>query len=311
MSKLHLELRHLRAVRGIAEAGGLARAAAQMNLTQSALSHQVKALEDRIGMALFTRRTRPLRLSAAGERLRALADRVLPEIEAFEAEIDGLHAGRGGRLHIAMECHACHDWLIPVLDRFRRAWPAVDIDIRAGAAFAALDALDREEVDLVLTSDPAAAPGRGFAPLFDYEPVAIAAESHRFAGLPHVAAADFADQTLIAYPVDRSRLDAFVTLLAPAGVEPRAIRRTELTQMILLLVAAGHGVAVLPDWVLRNGPAPRGLVTRRLTETGVTRRMFAAMREADRALPFMAHALRLMRGPPGAGAAWHGGAAGL
>jgi LysR family transcriptional regulator for metE and metH len=311
MSKLHLELRHLRAVRAIAEAGGLARAAEQLHLTQSALSHQVKALEDRVGMALFSRRSKPLRLSAAGERMRALADRVLPEIDAFEAEIDGLHAGRGGRLFIAMECHACYDWLIPVLDRFRRAWPDVDIDIRAGAGFSGLAALTREAADLVLTSDPEPDPTLHFAPLFDYEPVAVAAESHGFAAKPFVTAEDFAAETLIAYPVDRARLDVFVTLLGPAGIEPRAMRRTELTQMILLLVAGGHGVAVLPDWVLRSAPAPRGLVARRLTETGLTRRMFAATRAGDRALPFMAHALRLMRGPPGAGAAWHGPPGGL
>jgi LysR family transcriptional regulator, regulator for metE and metH len=309
MSKLHLELRHLRAVRAIAEAGSFAGAAEQMHLTQSALSHMIKGIEDRVGMALFSRRSRPLRLSAAGERLRALAERVLPEIDAFEAEIDGLHSGRGGRLFIAMECHACYDWMIPVLDRFRRAWPAVDIDIRAGAGFSALGALDRDEVDLVLTSDPEAGAGRAFAPLFDYEPVAVAAESHPFAAKPFVTATDFAAETLIAYPVDRSRLDVFVALLAPAGVEPRGIRRTELTQMILLLAAGGHGVAVLPDWVLRSGPAPRGLIARRLTEAGVTRRMFAATRAADRALPFMAHALRLMRGPPGT--AWQRGAGNL
>lgn len=305
MSKLHLDLRHLRAVRAIAESGGLARAAQQLNLTQSALSHQVKVLEDRVGMPLFSRRSKPLRLTAAGERMRALADRVLPEIEAFEAEIDGLQTGRGGRLFIAMECHACYDWLIPVLDRFRQAWPAVDLDLRAGAGVSARLALDREEADVVLTSDPEPAPGLVFTPLFDYEPVAVVAEDHPFAAKPFVEAGDFTGETLVAYPVGRNRLDAFTTLLDPAGVEPRAVRRAELTPVILLLVAGGHGVAVLPDWVLRAGGVPRGLVARRLTADGVTRRMFAATRADDRSLPYMAHALRLMRGPRGVEAAWH------
>jgi LysR family transcriptional regulator for metE and metH len=311
MSKLHLELRHLRAIRAIHDAGGLARAAETLNLTQSALSHQMKGLEAQVGLPLFSRRTKPLRLSAAGQRMLTLARRVLPAIEDFEAEIDGLQMGRGGRLYIAVECHACYDWLIPVLDRFRQTWPDVDIDIRAGAGLDGLDALAREAVDLVVTSDPGKEAGIATAPLFDYEPVLVLAGTHELADRHHIEPEDLADQTLITYPVDRARLDAFTCLLAPAGIEPAAIRQAELTQIILLLVAGGRGVAVLPDWVLRATRGPGGLVTRPLTRAGVTRRMYAATRMADLARPYMAHALRLMRGSRGVEAAWHGGGAGL
>ncbi|MGV6839910.1 MAG: LysR family transcriptional regulator [Planktomarina sp.] len=295
---MHLELRHLKAIRAIHDAGGVARAADMLHITQSALSHQIKNLEDQVGVDLFVRRTKPLRLSAAGMRLLRLADKVLPEIAAAEEEFRGVLEGKAGRLHIAIECHACFEWLFPVLEAFRKAWPDVDVDIRAGLAFDAISALEREEVDLVISSDPEVKDGLDFSPLFDYEPVFVASAQNPLAQKDFIEAADFKDQTLITYPVDRTRLDVFSQLLGPAKVEPRAIRQVELTAVILLLVASNRGVSVLPDWVVREVRYNSDYVTRPLTKDGKTRRLFAATRSEDTGLPFMAHLLRLARTEP-------------
>lgn len=295
---MHIEFRHLRTIRAIHEAGGLARAAEVLNITQSALSHQVKGLEDQVGVELFVRRSKPLKLSSAGHRLLKLADRIIPEIEALEAEFDGLKAGKTGRLHIAIECHACFEWLFPVLEEFRKAWPDVDVDIRPGLAFEALPALQREEVDLVVSSDPEDLEDVEFNALFDYEPVFVASAQHELAQRDYVVAEDFRDQMLITYPVERARLDVFSQLLMPAKVEPRGVRQVELTAVILLLVASNRGVAVLPDWVVREIKYHSDYVTRPLTKTGVTRRLYAAVRSDDAAKPFMAHLLNLARKIP-------------
>ena len=292
---LHIDLKHLRAVKMIHEAGGLARAADLLHLTQSALSHQVKGLEDQVGVELFVRRTKPLKLSPAGMRLLKLANRVLPEIAATEEEFRGLQQGKTGRLHIAIECHACFEWLFPVLESFRKAWPDVDVDIRPGLAFDAMPALMREEVDLVVSSDPEERDGVTFSPLFDYDAVFLAAATHPLAAKDHVEAEDFRDELLITYPVERARLDVFSQLLLPAKVEPRAIRQVELTAVILLLVASNRGVAVLPDWVVREVRYNSDYVTRPLTAQGITRRLYAATRSDNAVKPFMAHLLRLAR----------------
>ena len=295
---MHFDLRHLRAIRAIHKCGGLSRAADMLNLTQSALSHQIKGLEDQAGVDLFVRRTKPLKLSAAGQRLLKLANRVLPEVEATEEEFRSLLAGKSGRLHIAIECHACFEWLFPVLESFRKAWPDVDVDIRPGLAFEALPALAREEVDLVVSSDPEEHSDLEFSPLFDYEPVFVASSQHALAQKSWISAEDFRDEVLITYPVYRPRLDVFSQLLMPAKVEPRAVRQVELTAVILLLVASNRGVAVLPDWVVREVRYNSDYVTRPLTERGVTRRLYAATRREDTTKPFMAHLLKLARSEP-------------
>lgn len=295
---MHIEFRHLRTIKAIHDAGGLARAADQLNITQSALSHQVKGLEDQAGVELFVRRSKPLKLSAAGMKLFRAAERILPEVAQLEAEFQALQSGKAGRLHIAIECHACFEWLFPVLEAFRHAWPEVDVDIRPGLAFDALPALRREEVDLVISSDPEDLDGVDFTGLFDYEPVFVASAQHPLAQKPFVEATDFLGETLIAYPVERSRLDVFKMLLTPAGIEPTAIRQVELTAVILLLVASMRGVAVLPDWVLREVRYHSDYVTKPLTRGGLTRRLYAATRHEDTTLPYMSHILRLARTEP-------------
>ena len=237
-------------------------------------------------------------MSVAGMRVLKMADRVWPEGGAVKEEFRGLLSGKAGRLHIAIECHACFEWLFPVLDAFRKAWPDVDVDIRPGLAFDALPALVREEVDIVVSSDPEEHRDLEFSPLFDYEPVFVAARQHPLAQKKWIEAQDFRDEVLITYPVDRPRLDVFSQLLMPARIEPRSVRQVELTAVILLLVASNRGVAVLPDWVVREVRYNSDYVTRPLTEHGITRRLFAATRREDTTKPFMADLLKLARTEP-------------
>lgn len=295
---MYIELRHLRTIRAIQQAGGLARAAEVLNMTQSALSHQVAGLEAQAGTELFVRRSKPMRLSAAGIRMLRAAERILPEIDAMEDEFRSLRSGRTGRLHIAIECHACFDWLFPVLEMFRHAWPEIDVDIRAGLAFEALPALNREDVDLVISSDREPPPGIVFNPLFDYHPTFVGSAQNPLAAKDYITAEDFRDQVLITYPVSRDKLDVFTEILTPAKVEPRAQRTAELTAVILMLVGSNRGVAVLPDWVMREVKTNADYITRPLGPVVVTKRMYAATREEDAAKPYIAHFLRLARSEP-------------
>ncbi len=292
---MHIEFRHLRTIKAIHECGGLARAADQLHITQSALSHQIKGLEDQAGVELFLRRSKPMKLSAAGLRLLRLAEQILPQVEAAQQEFSSLRDGRTGRMHIAIECHACFEWLFPVLEAFRKSWADVDVDIRPGLAFDAIPALQKEEVDLVVSSDPEDLPGVEFVELFDYNAVFVAASSHPLAEKDFIEAEDFRGQTLITYPVERTRLDVFSQLLIPARVEPAVIRQVELTAVILLLVASNRGISVLPDWVVREVKYNSDYVTRPLTKEGVTRRLYAAVRTDDLKKPYVQELVKLAR----------------
>lgn len=245
-----LEIRHLETLTAIREGGSLQEAAERLHLTQSALSHQLRDLETRLGTPLLNRRTRPARLTTAGLRVLALADEVLPRIRATERELQRLAAGRTGRLHLAIDCHSCFQWLMPALDAFRVQWPDVALDLSAAFSFAPLPALVRGDLDLVITSDPQPLDAVEYLPLFKYELVLAVSESNPLAGSKFVMPDQLAEQTLITYPVDKQRLDVFTAFLDPADVEPAAIRKAELTPIIAQLVASNRGVAALPNWAL-------------------------------------------------------------
>ena len=276
-----LELRHLRSLQAIDQAGSLARAAEQLHLTQSALSHQIKSLENYYQTPLYLRSTKPLTLTAVGLKLLALAQQVLPEVDATDRQLRSYAQGQSGRLYIAIECHACFEWLIPVLDQYRQDWPEVEIDIRLGLNFEPIAALQKGEVDLVISSDPQAHKDLSFEPLFEYEGLLALGHDHPLNAKEYIVPTDLADQTLVTYPVERKRLDVFTHFLQPAGVEPANVRQGELTAIILLLVTTLKGVAVLPDWVLRESMSHNRLTTRPLGKNGMHGTLHAAVRRNE------------------------------
>ncbi len=273
-----IELRHLRTLSALRETGSLVEAAEKVFLTQSALSHQLKDLEHKLGLELFVRKTKPVEFTTSGQKLLLLADDLLPQIRNTERELHRLAVGAAGRLNIAIECHSCFQWLMPSLDSYRADWPEVELDLSSGFNFAPLPALRSCELDLVITANPKDLPGISYVPLFSYESVLAVGNQHPLATKAFIEAQDISDQTLICYPVDRDMLDVFVQFLEPAEIEPAAIRHAELTVMMMQLVASERGVCALPNWAL-NEYTSRGYVTAvPMSENGIWCTLYAALR---------------------------------
>jgi LysR family transcriptional regulator for metE and metH len=284
---LGLELRHLRTLAALRETGSLVEAAERVFLTQSALSHQLKDLEDRLGCPLFLRKTRPVRFTSAGMRMLRLADEVLPLMHGAERDLERLSGGQSGRLFMAIECHSCFEWLLPAINRYREGWPDVELDISSGFNFAPLPALARGDLDLVVTSDPLRDLPNTYLPLFSYEAQLAVSPRHALAGREWVVPEDLRGEVLITYPVERARLDVFRQFLDPAGVEPARLRTAELTAMMIQLVASGRGVACLPNWALHEYLSKDYVVARSLGEEGVWPTLYAAVREGEETSAFI------------------------
>ena len=280
MNGSHVELRDLRLLQAVRDAGGLTAAAERLHLTQSAVSHRLKALEDGLGLGLVERTARPVRLTAAGRRLLALADDALPRVEAALRDLARLRDGEAGELRIAVECHTCYDWLMPAMDAYRDIWPGVELDLLGGFQADPPGLLLERRADLVITSEQVPRAGVTYAPLFGYEMLALMPPGHPLVKRRHLTPRDFAGETLITYPVPANRLDLMRRVLRPAGVEP-VRREAELTVAILQLVASRRGLAALPAWAV----APyleRGYVAARpIGAHGLWSELHAAVRSAD------------------------------
>ncbi|WP_026224356.1 LysR family transcriptional regulator [Methyloversatilis thermotolerans] len=295
MSHSPLELRHLRTLHALRDSGSLSRAAQLLNLTQSALSHQMKGLEDHYGGALFERKSSPLAFTAAGQRLLELADALLPLVAHAERDVARRVQGAAGSLRIAVECHTCFDWLMPAMDALRAAWPEVELDIVSGFHADPVGLLHQDRADLAIVSEATEGEnGVSFEPLFAFEIVAVLPLGHALLARPWLAAADFAGHTLITYPVPDDMLDLVRRVLRPAGIAP-ARRTTELTVAMLQLVASGRGLAALPLWAVKSYLDRGYVASQRIGEQGLTGELFAAVPDRLAGRPYVAEFLRLMR----------------
>ncbi|RMX07846.1 LysR family transcriptional regulator [Corticibacter populi] len=295
MSSL-LELRHLKTLLALRDTGSISRAAQWLSLTQSALSHQLKLLEEHYGTALFERKSQPVRFTVAGQRLLTLAEEVLAQVQEAERDVARLASGEAGQLRIAVECHTCFDWLMPAMDAFRLRWPEVEMDIVSGFHADPVGLLHQDKADLAIVSeDDGDDTAMRFFPLFAFEMVALLNHQHRLAQRDWLRAEDFAAETLITYPVPDDMLDVVRQVLRPAGVEPAARRTTELTAAMLQLVASGRGIACLPLWAV-TGYLERGYVTSKpVGEQGLTGRLWASVRQADARRPYLLDFVHVMR----------------
>ncbi|WP_422409453.1 MULTISPECIES: LysR family transcriptional regulator [unclassified Endozoicomonas] len=294
-TNIGLELRHLKTLLALKQTGSLVEAARSLHLTQSALSHQIKELEARIGMELFIRKTRPPRFTSAGLRILQLADELLPQLRHAEQDLFRLAGGESGRLNIAIECHSCYQWLMPTIDAYRQQWPEVEMDFATGFNFAPLPALSRGELDLVVTSDPIGVPGLTYISLFRYEMLLALSRQHYLLKKEWIEPADLEAETLIIYPIDHNRLDIFNRFLDPDDIEPSQVRTVELTLMMLQLVASQRGVCALPNWALAEYLEKDHVAARKLGSGGLWSTLYAGIRVEQKEQPYIADFLETAR----------------
>lgn len=289
-----LELRHLQTLLALVETGTLSRAATRLYLTQSAISHQIKQLEEHYGVSLFERKSQPLRLSPAGQRLHTLAETVMKLVGEAERDVARIAQGEAGQLRIAVECHTCFDWLMPAMDQFREHWPEIELDLVSGFHADPLALLLENRAELVVVSEPQPRSGLVFHRLFGFEIVGLVSRQHPFASKPFLKPEDFAEETLISYPVPDDMLDIVRKVLKPVGIEPKR-RTAELTVAILQLVASRRGIAALPNWTVQSYLERNYVLAKPIGKKGLWSALYAATTESAAASAFMLDFLDTVR----------------
>jgi len=274
-----LEIRHLRSLKAIAETDKLANAAERVHLTQSALSHQIRALESHYDITLFQRTAYGLRFTPVGERLLQLAELVLEATAQAERDLTRLKLNQTGELRIVLECHTCFDWLTPVMDTFRRAWPEVELDLVAGFHSDPWGLIKEGKADFVIGGPPSNTSAvksnlLQHIPLFKFEILAVLPNDHALQNKPYVKASDFTNETLITYPVPDDRIDIVSRVLAPKGIVFNK-RTAELTIAIMQLVASHRGLAALPSWGVQSYIEHEYITAKPIEKTGLWSELYA------------------------------------
>ena len=295
-----LEVKHLRLVEAVANYGTLTNAGKHLNLTQSALSHQLNDLERRLTTPLFHRVGRRLVPTLAGERLLEGAKRSLAILRHTEGSLKRIASGQEAVLRLTTECYTAYHWLPAILEEFARRCPKVDVQVVAEATRRPIEALLAGKIDVGIIYDAVVDDRIDCVPLFEDEMVVVMAPSHPFAHKPFVRAEDLADEHLLVYtPLSPDGL-IMQRVLTPAGVQPRRVTAIQLTEAMLEMVRAGLGVSILARWAVQPHLASGMLRGIPVTQSGLRRQWSAAVLRQQAPPLYIREFCRLLSGGPGA-----------
>lgn len=290
-----LDRHHLEIIRATEEQGSVTAAASKLHLTQSALSHSIRKLEEELGVNIWIREGRGLRLTQPGEYLLAAANRLLPQFSHIEEHLRQFAQEERGTLRIGIECHPCYRWLLKVASPFLSEWPLVDLDVKQKFQFGGIGALFGYEIDMLLTPDPLYKTGLLFTPVYDYEQVLVVGPQHPLRDHCYIQPKLLLNETLITYPVSIDRLDIFSHFLTPAGISPKSHKLIETTDIMLQMVASGRGVASLPHWLVEEYATKFEIFSVRLGQHGIHKQLFLGIRETDAPIDYIQGFLALAK----------------
>lgn len=246
-----LTLQHLYIIEKVISEGSVTRAAEKLNLTQSALSHQIRDLEAASGLKLFNRVGKKLILSEAGRRIVTSSEKILPAIRELESELRDMRAGKTQTIRISTECYTCYHWMPPLLATFNREYPDVTVQIVAEATRRPMEYLETGRLELAIVNGTKNNPSLLFEPLFDDRMIVLLSDQHPLAirNTP-LEFSDITDETLIAFQIGKS--DGLLTRDLVSSLSPKKIIHVPITEAIVEMVRFGMGITIMAEWAARH-----------------------------------------------------------
>jgi LysR family transcriptional regulator for metE and metH len=288
-----LEVRHLNLVVAVAEEHSVTKAGNRLHLTQSAVSHQLKDIEERLGTRLFHRDRKTMVLTAAGERLLETARGVIAQLERAEEETRDIGAERLGRLRISTQCYTCYKWLPELLKLFSKEHPRVEVDIVVEATRHPVQALLEGKLDIALVSRLARDRRLAAKPLFNDELLAVMSPAHGLASKAYVTPEELAGERLLIHN-SPGESTVFQSLFAPSGVSPQHVSQVQLTEAITEMAKAGLGVGVISKWAVREELEAGTLCGVRLGPKGLYRQWSAVTLKSEQNRPHLLKFVHLL-----------------
>ncbi|MEI6089216.1 MAG: LysR family transcriptional regulator [bacterium] len=274
---MNLEIRHLKLVKAIVEEGSMANAINILNLSPSALSHQLKEAESLIGAKIFNRINKKLILTEIGEKVLISANTILNEMNRIEIEIKQQIQDEVGKIRICMECYSNYYWLPRIIKNFDINFPNIKIEVSFNAQHHPINKLLNGNIDLVITSDRVDDNNIEYIELFENEMVALISENHKWNEKDFVVAEDFVTENLFIYSGPIDIITVYQEVLKPAGLMPAALTELPNTETSVEMVRAEMGVMVVPKWTLNPYLLNNQLSTVRVTEKGLFIKQYVAI----------------------------------
>ncbi|HUM04313.1 MAG TPA: LysR substrate-binding domain-containing protein [Terriglobales bacterium] len=292
---VNLEIRHLKLLAAIAEEESVTGAGKRLHLTQSALSHQLRDAEEKLGTPLFLRLGKRMALTAAGKKLLECAHRILHQLHEAESQVQDMNGGLQGVIRLSTECYTCYHWLPPVLERFHMRYPKVELCIDMEATHSPADRLLEGKLDVAVMSSPPPNKNLHLSPLGEDELMLVMSPRHPLAARRTIKPQDLARETLLIYP-PREESTLLNKVMKPAGLEPFRVMEIPLTEAILEMAAAQTGISLMAQWAAAPYVRSGRIVARSLCDSGFHRQWYAVTLSCQPMKAYLREFLSLLAG---------------
>jgi LysR family transcriptional regulator for metE and metH len=270
------ELKHLKTIATLAKTGSVRKTAEVLFLSQSALSHQLKELESRLSCLLFIRNSQPIEFTPQGSLLLTLAKKVLPEIDRAEEKLKNKHLDTK-HLKVAIACHACFQWLLPITESLKQKFPHLHIEFIDGVFSLPCS----QQTELLFTDEKHHDDKFTYVEIGHFEIVAVMPIRHQWSHKKFINCQDFADEVLLTYPVEKHQLDIFTLFLNNEAIIPKKIKQVNNSHVMLQMIAAEMGVAALPNWLIKSMSIQSLVHAKPLGKSGIFKTLYARYEQTN------------------------------
>lgn len=248
-----MEIWQLRTFREIAETLNFTKASENLHLTQSAVSHQIKALEDELGVSLFLRGKRGVTLTDAGESALEHAKKILDEAEKLRMSVSGRESGVIGRVRVAAATQALVHLFAPLFEEFMDEYRQVDLLFRTTPSTEqTVEDILNGIIDVGFASLPVYSPNLEVEELFRDHLRLVTGPEHRFAGMSAVSISDLRDERWILFERGASIRRATDEFFKKVKLEPETALESNDADFIKIMIEHGLGISLLPSWIFRE-----------------------------------------------------------
>jgi len=277
-----MEIKYFRLIKTIAEEGSIVNSSEKLFLTQSALSHQLIVMEDRLGFKVFHRSRNKWKLTEEGEELYKLANEILLSIEKGFNNIKYIKEGSKGTIKLSTECYSFYQGLPSFIQKMGVLYPEITIDFMLDATYQPISKLLSNEIDLAIVSSKPISESITSIELFEDEIFAIMHKENILNEKKFLDTNDFADVHLIIHSFPLATVSIYEHFLKPTKINPIKISAIPLTEISLEMVNANMGIMCMPKWALKSFKLSEDLVYKKIGISGLKRTHYLVLRKDDR-----------------------------
>lgn len=277
-----MEIKYFRLIKTIIEEGSIANSADKLFLTQSALSHQLKQLEERLGFKVFLRARNKWELTEEGKELYNLGNVIIENIEKSFYNIRQLQMGASGTIKVSTECYSFYQGLPAFIQKMGILYPEIIIDLILEATHQPIPKILSKEIDIAIVTSKPQNDTLSSVEIFEDEIFAIMHSENTLNKNNFLDTNDFSNAHLIIHSFPLETVSVYEQFLKPNKIIPQKISAIPLTEVALEMVNANIGILCMPKWAVKSFTISDDLIFKKIGKNGLKRTHYLVFRKSDR-----------------------------